>query len=285
MKKQTTETDKYSTEYGVTNSSLNVKWMIFSAITIFSQMIFAYYYSRNNDWHAGTTAGIVYGVLTLTGVLFLGFYRIRRATYRVKLGSMRWWYLGHIHVGFLSIIFLFLHTGYGLHGFFNSFLLFIYILVITSGIAGWFIFAMLPVSNARQIGAMNVESELVEDIESRSREIEEYLASKAQYFRVLADKYVGSSHKDSGITIKRMLMNERELLDQMRHNFFRMRSELPPQELYSLDFLQSLCIEREKYIVRVLRFKIMRAWLLAHVPLTVAMLTAITIHIISIWYF
>jgi hypothetical protein len=80
-------------------------------------------------------------------------------------------------------------------------------------------------------------------------------------------------------------MEERELLDKRRNMIERYKDSVPVQDTHDLNALSSILVEKEKRSFMWTKLKIIRAWLTLHMPLTLALLTATVIHIVSIIYF
>ncbi len=254
--------------------------------------------------NGGTALGYALGTVGLVLILLLTWYGVRKRQYTSTVGSVQGWLSAHVYLGGTLLVVVLLHSGFqfGLNVHTLAFVLML--LVILSGLYGVFVYSTYPRKMSENRGNAN-RAELLEqlnDIDNRSRRIAETLSedyvelvasgiSRTQlgsslWSRIrardesqivlsqggdskivanagqeaaldwLADRQSRSADRDEAATIGELaalLRNKRRLLNQLN-------SELKIQATLEL-------------------------WLYAHVPLTAALLTALLIHIVTVFMY
>ena len=260
-------------------------WATFIFLFILFLTVSLIYYLHDNEGHAGSFGGMIYGGIALTSVIFLSLYRIRRSVFSFRFGSMQWWMTGHIYVGLAAIIPVLMHTSFRFHGVFSLLFFSLFIIVIVSGGIGWYINSNLPTALTRYGSKTFVEKDLEDEIMKQTEEILSYLDSKPAHFRSATIPNLGNYLHKKPRVMNRMFIGDREALGQLKNIFEHLKRNAPPRDVYSLGILRSLLMKRENLIIRHAKHKLLRGWLDVHVPLTAALLTAASIHLLSIYYF
>ena len=75
-------------------------------------------------------------------------------------------------------------------------------------------------------------------------------------------------------------MEERELINKRKSMMEIYKNMLSGQDIYDLNILSSVLVEKEKLAFMWTKIKVLKAWLNFHIPLTSAMLTMV---LIAIW--
>jgi len=91
-----------------------------------------------------------------------------------------------------------------------------------------------------------------------------------------------ASHRVSWFSL---LREEREVVAAAHKRLEEMRSRINPGETYDFDMLGALYIEKSRLTFKWAKEGSLQAWLYLHAPLTAAALTALALHVYSVWYY
>jgi hypothetical protein len=82
-----------------------------------------------------------------------------------------------------------------------------------------------------------------------------------------------------------LFREEKEILRDIADSFDDLRAHVPASEAYSLGILSSIYMDAARLHFKWAKLRVLRGWLDAHVPLTVAMLTGVLFHVGSLVYY
>lgn len=228
---------------------------------------------------------MAYGILGFASILFLALYLIRRNIYRYSLGSTQSWLQTHIYIGIISLILVLLHSGFTLHGTFSILLFILFLLVIISGIVGSLIYTVIPLSLTKYGRDTKPKDEIISDIENYLKEADRLISKTSNECRTIYKKKIQPILKSKRTKWQYLLMEEKELLDRQRKMMEKCKNKVSHQDSYEIGILSSILIEKEKLSFMLAKLNLQNIWLTVHMPLTIAMFTAVIIHIWSIIYF
>jgi len=266
-------------------SKLRSKWpLLFSAVLT---LIFVsyYFYTQCTDPSDRATFKLVYGILGITAVFFLSLYIIRKNIYRYRLGSTQTWLQAHIYIGIISLVLIFVHSGFNITGTFSIFLLVLFLLVIISGIIGSLIYNITPLSLTKYGRDVKPKDEVVNIMENYLKEADRLVSNTSDEFREIYQKRIRPFFQSKRTKWGYLFMEEKELIDKRRKMVESCKNMVPGQDIYDLNILSSILVEKAKLSFMWAKTKMQGAWLNFHVPLTSAMLAAAVIHIWSIIYY
>ncbi len=215
----------------------------------------------------GHTLGIVGFILMLMTEIL---YTLRKRSRQARWGRMSTWLEFHIFTGLVGPYLVLLHTSWKFNGL-AGWVTLLTLIVVASGFIGRYIYTSVP----RTMDGVEVEGDVIsQEITRTQKEIEDWLASRPQFTRDLANRIVEGKGVDSivqqaawGIETRRMTPELREQA-QILMSMAR-RRRLLKRQLSSVAFTRRL----------------LAIWHAVHIPIGMALFTAAFIHIFAALYY
>jgi hypothetical protein len=244
----------------------------------------------------GTPTGLWYGVAGSLLMIFAGalsahrrLAAIRRLPMRRWLGPRQTWLRGHIWLGLLSFVLILCHSDYHLGGPLTIALWVVFAVTIVSGIAGLVFQAVLPRMITNRIAAeapyeqvphlcdgMRREAEEIVDRSLAREAIEEPVKKELQILWSVARPFLQAEFDRTSPLAKPL---------RAEVQFGRVRA-VPGMAPLAADLnrLELLCEERRQLGEQVRLHGWLHFWLLAHVPITIALLILSVVHVATAVY-
>ena len=240
--------------------------------------------------NGGSWLGYTYGTVGFALIGWLGWFGIRRRRYGGQ-GPLEGWLSAHVYLGLALIVVATLHTGFRFHWNVHTLAYALMILVIFSGVFGAYVFLRYPalMTANRQGSTLKSMSAELAGLDQSCRDLALNFDDDTAAMVVKAtEDYGGKFTWAEGL-----LGRSPNLLEGATGQAItRLRDEVggkeqaPPAEV--LPLVQNLT-KRATIVVKMRRDWRYRAqmllWRAVHVPLTIALLVALTIHVIAVFYY
>ncbi|HSG57803.1 MAG TPA: hypothetical protein VLA45_20315 [Paracoccaceae bacterium] len=232
--------------------------------------------------NGGTWLGYTLGTIGAGLIVWLALLGVRKRNMTRGKWSLKAWTSAHVYLGLALIVVATLHTGFQFGWNVHTLAYGLMMLVIASGVWGISVYASLPSKLADNRRGMT-KQQMLASLDALDRQLE----SAAQPLgRAEADLVIAALEQDpfAGGLITRMSgrnprCRTRAALDHMPE-----RSDDPATQK-----VLSLLRKREAQLDQIRRHLRLRAmlevWLYIHVPVTIALLGALTAHIVSVFYY
>jgi len=263
------------------------KWLkialLISAVTL---LIYAF-----NDVQPRPNGGSIYGYTTGTiGVgliLWLTWLGVRKRQITPGRWSLKSWTSAHVYLGLSLIVIASLHTGFDFGWNVHTLAYVLMLLVIGSGIFGIASYSLLP----QELSANRGETTQVQMLDNL-RMLDRQLNESAQPLDADGAAIVQMAlHDDpfgggllARLTGRYPKCGTRAALAAVRAHAGRKEGEGDP-----LDHVEVLLERKRSALSRIrkhLRLKaLLEVWLYVHVPLTFALIAALFVHIVSVFYY
>lgn len=255
------------------------------AIIVFA-VIASYYFYSQCIYPINRSLFITwYGVLSLVSVVFLSLYMLRSKTYNHRLGTRQSWLQAHLYAGIICLVVMFLHIDLRPTGTFSVFLTALFFLVVISGIAGSLIYWYIPLTLSKYGRTIMSEEEIESSMAGYLEEADVLVSGTSEECKKIYREKLRPFLSTKRTRWEYLLMTERELLDRRRNTIEACRKTVPGRDVHDLLELSSLVIDKEKLAFMQAKLKLQSAWLVFHAPLTLAMLIAAGIHIVTVAYY
>lgn len=266
----------------------NFKWL--KVATILCLVVIASYAliditPRHNggSWY-GYTLGTI-GVLLILWLTALG---VRKRTMTPGRWSLKAWTSAHVYLGLSLIVIGTLHTGFQFGWNVHTLAYALMMLVILSGLFGIAVYAAIPSALSTNRDEMT-ESQMLESLRALDRQIHEAAQplsqDMAQVVRSSLDQDAFGGSAWSRLSGHYPRCATARALDSVRVTTGP-QADLGNDPLEKVDTL----LERKLAILRRLRRHLrlramLEVWLYIHVPATIALLAALTAHIVSVFFY
>lgn len=232
--------------------------------------------------NGGTWYGYTLGTVGALLILWLTLLGVRKRKMTAGRWSLKAWTSAHVYLGLALIVIGTLHTGFQFGWNVHTLAYGLMLFVIVSGIYGVTVYASLPSALSNNRGEMT-RGDMVEALAALDRQLE----SAAQPLdRKDADKVISALGSDvfaAGFTTR--LTGAYPLCSTAS----ALRALTKGEQSEAREKVRSL-LERRKdqlgQIRRQMRLKaLLEIWLFIHIPTTIALIAALTAHIVSVFYY
>ncbi|MCC7394084.1 MAG: hypothetical protein IT553_04435 [Sphingomonadaceae bacterium] len=260
----------------------NFRWLkilaVICAIAILSYLLIDITPRHNGGSWYGYTLGTIGALL----ILWLTLLGVRKRAMTAGGWSLKAWVSAHVYLGLSLIVIATLHTGFQLGWNVHTLAWVLMMLVIASGIWGISVYATLPaaLSNNRD---ERTQAQMLDDIRSLDRQIHEAAQPLPPQEAAIAiasldqDPFAGSLW--SRLSGRYPKCATAAALAQLRYG----EDDAAMEKLSGLLNRKNAALGRLR---RHLKLKaLLEIWLYIHVPLTFALIAALSAHIISVFFY
>jgi hypothetical protein len=264
--------------------------------------------------------GLVYGIAGFGMMLFAGLLGARKKVRVWRLGRAQTWMRGHLWLGLLSLPLILLHAGLTFGVGLTSVLMWLFLIVMASGLAGAWVQHAWPRRLLREVPMEtiydqipHVRAQLLDEADTvvaeacGKLEIETIVpAGTTAYDRSVQ----GAVAQNASVSAAALATTERinaEASAPLREfyaremrpfverpatshpladedaaaaRFEKIRALVPPDFHPAIADLENIC-EEERQLIRQSRLhRILHGWLLVHVPLSIALLVLAVVHLV-----
>jgi hypothetical protein len=237
--------------------------------------------------YGGSWFGYTLGTVGALLILWLSLLGIRKRAMTRGRWSLKAWTSAHVWLGVALVVVATLHTGPHLGWNLATLAWTLMMLVIVSGVYGISAYATLPMGLS-QNREEQTQPEMVEGLRAIDRQLHDAAqplpATEAEWVQaaMIQDPFGGGLRQRlSGRAGNCATLHALELFDSA--------PALPDTDIAAIARVRSLLGRRRGLLDRMRRQMQLRAllevWLYIHIPLTVALLAALTAHIVSVFYY
>ncbi|WP_284124978.1 hypothetical protein [Parerythrobacter aestuarii] len=237
--------------------------------------------------NGGSWYGYTLGTIGLLLIVWLSLLGIRKRNITEGRWSLKAWTSAHVYLGLALIVIGTLHTGFQLGWNVHTLAWALMIIVIISGIYGVTAYALLPTqlsSNRKEM----TRAQMVEALAAIDRQLEQ---AAQPLERDQTDLVIAALDQDTfahsawaRLTGRYPRCATTHALEALPENYRLQGDGADP-----LDRVRALLRRRAAQlgqIRRQLRTKaLLEVWLFVHVPATIALLAALTAHVVSVFYY
>ena len=254
----------------------------------------------------GSIPGLIFGSAGYGLMLYAALLSVRKRFTTWRIGRAKTWMLGHVWLGFLSYPLILFHAGLSFGNGLTRGLMWIFSLVVITGVAGAAIQHFMPRMMTGRVGHETIYYQGERVMEQLMQEAQTLLGSvsraETQYGLLVpaSEKTVAkaatttlvrlteqsgaqlqSAYKD---TIRPYLAQRgayrHELNDGRAAKAFfeQLRMVMPEQVRPVIDDMEGICQDKRDLDLQSRLHRILRGWLLAHVPLSLVLILLGAIH-------
>jgi hypothetical protein len=218
----------------------------------------------------GSAAGLMFGIAGYALMLFAGLLGARKKVPTWRLGRAQTWMRGHLWLGLLSFPLILFHAGFAWRGPLTAILMLLLVIAIVSGIFGAALQHSLPRIMTARVPMETIYEEIPHVREQLREEADQLLESVAE---------MEAEHEDKVRFGEIYRAKIRPYLDHPPAEMFRpIRAAVAPAFSGVVDDLESICEEQRQLNRQARLYHWLHAWLLVHVPLSIALLVLGGVH-------
>jgi len=291
------------------------KWLVVSVliVAVATSLYIPYALFWPNGASGGSWPGLTYGIIGSAMMLFAGALSIRKKWRVWRIGRAQAWMRGHLWLGTISLIIILFHAGFKFGGALTTTLMWLFIVVVVSGLAGAAFQHYIPRLMTTQI-PMETIFEQIDDIRAKLRaeadglvdaicapiegrtpaRVEGPAAPSLSATVVAAPVAAPVLEVDEAgaMRLREFYTNEvvpflaspeyigSALAETKRSEavFRQMRTLLPAVFHGAIEDLENICEEERQLTRQVQLHRWLHIWLLIHLPISFALLLLGTVH-------
>jgi hypothetical protein len=238
--------------------------------------------------NGGSWYGYILGTIGALLILWLTLLGLRKRVMTRGNWSLKAWTSAHVYLGLSLIVIATLHTGFQLGWNVHTLAYGLMMLVILSGIFGVMTYAIVPRAMSENREEMT-ESQMLAGLRSIDRQLHDAAQPLDQRYAALVQKSLEQDAFGGGILMR---LSGRYPRCATRRAQAAIRTETASSPRIGeepLEKVDALLFRKSALLMRVrkhLRYKaLLEIWLFVHVPLTFALIAALTAHIISVFFY
>jgi hypothetical protein len=236
--------------------------------------------------NGGSWYGYTLGTIGALLIVWLSLLGVRKRAMTPDAWSLKAWTSAHVYLGLALIVIATLHTGFQFGWNVHTLAYVLMLLVIFSGVFGISAYATLPQALSNNRGELT-QQQMLDGLRAVDRQLHDAAQPLDRHYAdlVLAaleeDPFAGglwsrlSGHYRACATLAAIDGFNRATLAETRDPTIQRIESLLQRRMSQLDRMR-----------RHMRIKaLLEVWLYVHVPVTFALLAALTAHIISVFYY
>jgi hypothetical protein len=246
-------------------------------------------YRRRMLPHGGTLMGLLYGLLGTVIILILMALGIRKRRYDSGIGTLQGWTSAHVYLGLLVLLIIPLHAGFKFRLDFHTLAFVLLAAVVVSGIVGVVLYVSIPSRLTRHEAGLQADK-VDREINRLLADMRDLAKDKSDVFvRVYSDEVAKTvGHKPRGW---RLLVSGPggDPVAKRAEELARIVPQIPPKEHAEFQTLTKLMLQKSQLEANLLSQMRLRnaleSWLYIHLPVSLAMLAAVVVHIVFVFYY
>ncbi len=246
------------------------------------------YQSRMLAW-GGSTIGLIYGLIGTIIILVLMYLGIRKRSYASRMGTLKGWVSAHVALGLLTLLIIPLHAGFRFGFDVHTLAYVLLAIVVLSGIFGVVLYQAIPVRLTKY------ETELQSD--KVDKEIARLLSEMRAQIKDKSDTLVSLYQQEISVMGAvnpkgwSLLFGGKggDLLAQRTAQLATWIPKVPVEDQPTFQSVSQILLKKTQLEIHLLNQmqlrNAMQAWLYLHVPVSIAMLMTVAIHLWSVFYY
>ncbi len=235
-----------------------------------------------------TVYGYTVGTLAAALMLWLTWFGARKRSYRAAGAPLRGWLSAHVYLGIAVVVLVPLHSGFQFHLNVHTLAYALMSLTVATGIAGVALYATLPTAMTANRSGEPLEG-LLERISQLDAEARAAASALPDLVSQAVARAIGTPIMTGGLLSQLGSTDARcptaAAVDVVAGILPTVADELRPDSERVLELLAL----RRTLVARIRREARMQTlldlWLIAHIPLAVASVVAVIVHVIAVFYY
>ena len=264
-------------------------WLWISAATAVGLVFHYVSYQSRTVAYGGSTEGLLYGVAGTGLIAVLMYLGIRRRSYASSMGTLQGWVSAHVYLGLLTLLLIPMHAGFRFGWDVHTLAFVLLAVVVLSGVLGLFLYRTIPGRLTRY--------EAGQQADKIDPEIARLLSDMRALMKDKSDVLVQIYKEELAASKNRTPKGWSLLLKGLGGDLLAVRSAdlakkvatIPSSDQATFQVLSQLLLKKTQLEVNLLHQMRLRnalqAWLYVHVPVSIAMVFAVGVHLIAVFLY
>lgn len=232
--------------------------------------------------NGGTAVGYTFGILATVGIMWLMAYAARKRAYHSSLGTVEGWLAAHVWIGIGLLLLVPLHSGFSFGVNVHTLAYLLMVVTIVTGIWGVANYVTLSEKISAHRGGIK-DAAILDQVESLSAQIEQLSAKKSQEFLEILNRFdfIFSPSFKSLLRLTAVPAVDPTIATTLLQHV----SEQERGDAITMVGLLDQRSDIARRLIEQARIKaLLKVWLYVHVPASVALCVALTVHILSVFF-
>ena len=265
------------------------RWLWISAAGTGGLVLHYINYQSRTVAYGGSVEGLLYG-LAGTGLIgVLMWLGIRRRSYASSTGTLQGWVSAHVYLGLLTLVLIPMHAGFRF-GWDVHTLAFVFLaVVVLSGVVGLFLYHSIP-ARLTKYEAVQQADKIDPEMARLLSDMRALVKNKSDALvRIYKEEIATSQHRAPKGWLLLLKGPGSDLLAVRSADLAKKISGIPPEDQATFQTLSQLLLKKTQLEVNLLHQMRLRnalqAWLYVHVPVSIAMVVAVGLHLIVVFLY
>jgi len=238
--------------------------------------------------NGGSWYGYTLGTIATLLILWLTLLGVRKRAMTAGRWSLKGWTSAHVYLGLSLIVIATLHTGFQFGWNVHTLAYALMMLVILSGMFGITVYAILPAQLSANRGELT-QPQMRDALRAIDRQLNDAAQPLDPADAAIVDRSIDQDPFGGGLW-RRLTGHDPRCATAAAQEAIRERiGSRPDSATDPLDRVDALLERKAGMLTRLrrhLRLKAMlEIWLYVHVPITFALIAALTAHIVSVFFY
>ncbi|MEQ1844591.1 MAG: hypothetical protein ABL983_03305 [Nitrospira sp.] len=246
-------------------------------------------YQSRSVAYGGSLEGLLYGVVGTGLIAVLMYLGVRRRSYASSTGTVQGWVSAHVYLGLLTLLLIPLHAGFRFSWDVHTLAFGLLVVVVLSGVVGLYLYQNIPGRLTRYEAGLQADKIDPE----RARLLSDMRALVKDKSDALVEIYreeVATSQRQASEGWSLLFKGQGcDLIALRSAELARKVSGIPPEDQAMFQVLSQLLLKKTQLEVNLLHQMRLRnalqAWLYVHVPMSIAMVCAVGVHLIVVFFY
>lgn len=265
------------------------RWLWISAATAVGLVLHYISYQSRTVAYGGSIEGLLYGVAGTGLIAVLMYLGIRKRSYSSSTGTLQGWVSAHVYLGLLTLLLIPMHAGFRFGWDVHTLAFVLLAVVVLSGVLGLFLYRSIP-SRLTKYEAGQQADKIDPEIARLLADMRALMKDKSDALVQIykAELAASQSRASKGWSLLLKGLGG-DLLAARSADLAKKVSTIPSSDQATFQILSQLLLKKTQLEVNLqhqMRLRnALQAWLYIHVPVSIAMVFAVGVHLVAVFLY
>jgi hypothetical protein len=265
------------------------RWFWISFATAVGLVLHYISYQSRTVAYGGSIEGLLYGVAGTGLIAVLMYLGIRKRSYASSTGTLQGWVSAHVYLGLLTLLLIPMHAGFRFGWDVHTLAFVLLAVVVLSGVLGLFLYRNIPGRLTRYEAGQQADkidpeiARLLADMRALMKDKSDVLV---QIYKAELAASQSRAPKGWSLLLKGL---GGDLLAARSADLAKKVSTIPSSDQATFQILSQLLLKKTQLEVNLqhqMRLRnALQAWLYIHVPVSIAMVLAVGVHLVAVFLY